>query len=60
MFKRLSKRYKKWKEWRKYTGLSKFRQYRVLLGVERNEHFDWFYFQKQVKEEISNENESQD
>ncbi len=46
MMKKLRHRYRKWKEWRRYTGLNKFRQICVLLGVDNNTHFNLFKTRK--------------
>ena len=46
--KRLLSRYRKWKEWRIYTGIGKFRQFCVLLGIEKNSHFEWFHSKQYV------------
>jgi len=57
MIKRFVMRYKKWREWRKYTRLNKFRQLCVFLGVERCVHFEFFITDSLINR--SNENEDQ-
>lgn len=43
MFRKLKKRYSKWKIWRKYyVSLSLFDQILVLLGFKYKTHFDMF------------------
>ena len=42
MFKKLKKRFTKWKNWRAYTNLSLWSQLMVLFGVKHSASFDAF------------------
>ena len=38
------KRYKKWKNWRKYNTNSRFYQFLVLIGLAHSPSFEvWYY-----------------
>lgn len=42
MFKKLKKRFTKWKNWRAYTNLSLWSQLMVLFGAKHSPSFDSF------------------
>ena len=42
MIRKFINRYRKWKDWRKVNGLTKFEQVLVLLGLKRCLHFNQF------------------
>lgn len=37
------KRFRKWKDWRKYNNNSWFYQFLVLIGVRKSLYFDTWY-----------------
>ena len=40
----MTKRYKKWKDWRKYNINSRFYQFLVLIGLAHSPTFEMWYY----------------